>query len=99
MAHKIFNYQGQDVCLETNSYANNGSLAVCMLTPEGDLVDVITTNLGHKLQSLSMAFLDINNHPDIGKWMEKNGLAAPMFLSIRSGFVSYPLYTIFTSKF
>lgn len=99
MAHKLFNYQGQEVYLETNSYANNGNLAVCMKTPEGDLVDVITTNLNHQLQSMSMAFLDINNHPDIGKWMEKNGLAAPMFLSIRSGFVSYPLYTIFTSKF
>ena len=99
MEHKIFNYQGQKVYLETNAYANNGTLAVSMLTPEGDLVDVITTNLGHRLQSLSMAFLDVNNHPDIGEWMEKNGLAAPMYLSMKSGFVSYPLYTIFTSKF
>ena len=99
MAHKIFNYNGQKVYLEPTSYANNGTLAICMKTPEGDLVDVITTNLGHQLQSLSMAFLDVNNHPDIGEWMEKNGLAAPMCLSLRSGFVAYPLYTIFTSKF
>lgn len=99
MAHKIYNYNGQQVYLETNAYANNGTLAICMLTTDGDLVDVITTNLGHRLQSFSMAFLDVNNHPDIGKWMEENGLAAPMFLSVKSGFVSYPLYTIFTSKF
>ena len=99
MAHKIFNYNGQDVYLETDTYAKNGALAVCMCTPDGELYDVITTNLGHRLQSSSMAFLDVNNHPDICKWMENNGLAAPMYLSIKSGFVSYPLYTIFTKRF
>ena len=99
MAHRLFNYNGQQVYLKQETYANNGTLAICMYTPDGELVDVVTTNLGNRLQSLSVAFLDVNNHPNIGKWMEENELAAPMFLSIRSGFVSYPLYTIFTKRF
>lgn len=96
---KIYDYNGTNVYLKKEQYRNGGSLAVAMYTENGELYDVITTNLGHRLQSLSMAFLDVNNHPDIAKWMEKNGLAAPMFLSIKSGFVTYPLYTIFTSLF
>ena len=96
---KLYNYKGAKVYLKAEQYRNNGTLAVAMYTKEGDLYDVITVNLNDMLQSDSMAYLDENNQTGIGKWLEKNGLALPMSVSTRSGFCSYPLYTIFTSEF
>ena len=61
----------------------------------GGLYAVATRNLGHPLQSDSMAFLDENNLPGIGKWIEKNHLGMRMGVLAQSGFCSYPLYTLF----
>lgn len=99
MAHRIYKYNGQEVYLEKDSYRNDGTLAVSMHLPDGELFDVITVNLRNAIQSDSMAFLDINNYPDIGKFIERNKLGAPMYINMRSGFCTYPLYTIFTDKF
>ena len=96
---KYYSYKGTKVCLKAEQYRNNGTLAVAMYTKEGDLFDIITVNLNDMLQSDTMAYLDENNQSGIGKWLEKRGLALPMFVSARSGFCSYPLYTIFTSAF
>lgn len=96
---KYYNYHGTQVRLAKEEYRNNGTLAVAMYTRNGDLSDVITVNLLDMMQSDSMAYLDINNHPGIDKWLEKHGLALPMNVSARSGFCVYPLYTIFTSLF
>ena len=52
-------------------------------------------NLCHPLQSESMAFLDENNLPGIGKWIEDNHLGMRMGVFAASGFCSYPLYTLF----
>lgn len=96
---KYYSYNGTKVRLQADEYRNNGALAVSMYTKDGNLYDVITVNLNDMLQSDSMAYLDTNNHYQIGKWLEKNGLAVPMGVTERSGFCEYPLYTIFTSKF
>ena len=96
---KLYKYNGEPVTLQKNEYRNNGTLAVCICSPEGELYDVVSVNLNHPMQSDSMAFLDENNNPGIGKWMEKKGLAVPMFVTAKSGFCTYNLYTIFPEKF
>ena len=96
---KLYNYKGQKVYLKEEQYKNGGTLAVAMYKKDGELYDVITTNLMNRMQSESMAFLDENNHTGIGQWLEKNGIGLPMCYSAQSGFCAYPLYTIFTHKF
>ncbi len=96
---KQFNYNGEKVTLQPNQYRNNNTLAVCLCSPDGELYNVVTVNLNSPMQSDSMAFLDENNYPGIGNWMQENGLALPMYVIERSGFCTYPLYTIFPEKF
>ena len=96
---KYYTYNGTKVRLEKQEYRSNGTLAVAMYTRDGELYDVITTNLMNGMQSDSMAFLDTNNHPQIGEWLQRRGLALPMYYTARSGFCEFPLYTVFTSKF
>lgn len=92
---KTYNYKGKKVCLTVSTYANNGTLAVLMTNINGEHLDTITVNLNDMMQSDSMAYLDENNIPGIGKWVEKNGLGLPMYVTKKSGFCSYPLYTLF----
>ena len=91
---KQYKYKGKPVSLKTDTYQNNGTLAVLIEHEDGE-IDVITTNLNSPFQSDSMAFLDTNNYPGIDKWIEKNGLGLPMGIQEPSGFCKYPLYTIF----
>jgi hypothetical protein len=42
-----------------------------------------------------MAFLDENNLPGIGDWIEKNDLGIRMGVTATSGFCRYQLYTLF----
>ena len=93
---KQYKYKGKPVSLRTDTYRNNGTLAVVMEHEDGE-TDVITTNLNSPFQSSSMAFLDTNNYPGIDKWIEKNGLGLGMGILEPSGFCEYPLYTIFIS--
>lgn len=99
MSEKLYTYNGRRVRLEQNTYANNGTLAVCMVAPDGELVDVITVNLNDGMQSNSMAYLDTNNHPKIEAFIKRHHLGLPMCYNRQSGFCSYPLYTLFTSEF
>ena len=93
---KQYKYKGKPVSLRTDTYRNNGTLAVVMEHEDGE-TDVITKNLNSPFQSDSLAFLDENNIHGIGKWIEKNGLGLPMGIQEPSGFCEYPLYTIFIS--
>ena len=52
----------------------------------------VTVNLCHPLQSDELAFVDENNMPGIGKWLERNHIALPMCMNARCGFCEYPLY-------
>ena len=92
---KTYVYKGHKVSIEKTEYSNNGTAALLLNNPDGDLFAVATVNLNHPLQSDSMAFLDENNLPGIGKWIEKNHLGMRMGVLAQSGFCSYPLYTLF----
>ena len=95
---KYYEYNGTKVRLQREEYMN-GTLAVALYTEDGELYDVITTNLNDSIQSDSMAFLDENNHHGIGDWLVDNCLAYPMAYQRQSGFCSYQLYTFFTKSF
>lgn len=88
-------YHGRPVMVKAESYRNNNTLALTLNYEDGDR-DVVTVNLNSHFQSDSMAFLDSNNYPDIEEFIQKNGLGLPMGITTQSGFVQYPLYTIFT---
>ena len=53
-------------------------------TLDGEQYAVATVNLCHSLQSDSLAFLDENNLPGIGDWIEKNNLGVRMGVSATS---------------
>lgn len=91
---KYYTYNGTKVRLSKEEYRSNGTVALAMYTKDGELYDVITVNLMDGMQSDCMAYLDENNHPGIGNWLQKRGLAMPMYYTRRSGFCEYPLYTI-----
>lgn len=90
---KTYNYNGHNVYLKATSYTSNGSLAVQMLSgDDNEFYDVITVNLGSFLQTEQLAFVDDNNLPGIGQWLEANGIASPTGFYQTSGFCKYPLY-------
>ena len=45
-----------------------------MFKEDGELYGCLTVNLNHPLQSDTLAFLDENNMPGIGKWLKKKKL-------------------------
>jgi hypothetical protein len=92
---KTYVYKGHEVSVEKTEYSNNGTVALLLNDAEGELYAVATVNLCHPLQSDSMAFLDENNLPGIGKWIEDNHLGMSMGYLASSGFCRYPLYTLF----
>ena len=94
MKKKKLTYKGKVVTISTDTYRNNGCLAIILTYKDGER-EVVTTNLNSPFQSDSMAFLDTNNYPGIDKWIEKNGLGLPMGIQEPSGFCKYPLYTLF----
>ena len=58
---------------------------------DGEEYAVVTVNLNHPMQSDDMVFLDENNYPGIGKWIERNHLGRQMGFVAASGFCRYPL--------
>ena len=91
---KTLKFKGTEVSLSFDSYQNNGSLAVEMITvPDEDLYAVITVNLCCPLQTDRLAFVDENNLPGIGAWLKRNKIATPLGYKQRSGFCQYELYS------
>ena len=66
-----------------------------MNSQDGEEYAVVTVNLNHPMQSDDKAFLDENNYPGIGKWIEENQLGMQTGFVAASGFCKYPLYTLF----
>ena len=93
---KKFVFNNRPVEVKAETYRNNNTLALTLNYEDGDQ-DVVTVNLNSLFQSDSMVFLDTNHYPDIERWIRQNGLGIAMNVSERSGFCSYPLYTINTS--
>lgn len=94
MKKKKLTYKGKVVTISTDTYRNNGCLAIILTYKDGER-EVVTTNLNSPLQSATMAFLDTNNHPTIENWIQDHGFGLPLGYTERSGFCDYPLYTIF----
>ncbi|MBQ5943387.1 MAG: DUF4313 domain-containing protein [Bacteroidales bacterium] len=91
---KTYDYMGTAVSIEKGEYYN-GTVALMLNDSEGGLYAVATVNLNNPLQSESMAFLDENNLPGIGRWIELNHLGVKMGVVASSGFCRYPLYMLF----
>lgn len=91
---KTYSYKNRKVYIKYTTYANNGCLAVEMLSPDDEkYYDVITVNLNNcMMQGDTTAFVDTNNLPGIGKWLERHGIARPLGIYQQSGFCRYQLY-------
>ena len=91
---KTLKFNDTEVKLSFESYRNNGTLAVEMITvPDEDLSAVLTVNLCCPLQTDRLAFVDENNLPGIGAWLKRNKIATPLGYKQRSGFCQYELYS------
>ena len=90
---KKFVFNNRPVEVKAETYRNNNTLALTLNYEDGDR-DVVTVNLNSLFQSDSMVFLDTNHYPDIERWIRQNGLGIAMNVSERSGFCSYPLFSI-----
>lgn len=90
---KTLKFNNREVKLDFTTYCNNGKLAVQMVTvPDEELYGTITVNLNSPIQSDTLAFIDENNLPGIGQWLQEHGIAYPLGYRQRSGFCTYELY-------
>ena len=95
---KSFKFHNTEVSLNFTTYLSNGTLAVKMNSvPDEDSFGVITVNLSCPLQSDRLAFIDENNYPGIGAWLQANGIASPFGYTQRSGFCQYELFEFNTA--
>lgn len=93
-------YGGEyDVSLEINKYLNNGCMYIGLIEqgeypePYGDL----TVNLDGKVPDYC-GYVDLNNMPELEKFIEDNNLGEFTGLTRRSGFCEYPLYMFNVDK-
>ena len=98
-----YKYKNETVILERNDYMYGG-LAVRMWSKYEDdeygsgwepYAEITRWLLAVGDRS---AFVDENNLPGIGEWLEANGLAINTGILMPSGYCVYPLYE-FTDKF
>lgn len=88
-----------DIYFVRNRYDYYGGLAVEMFwNGDGYWEDFATITVNLTRVGDRQAFLDENNLPGIGKWLEANGLARDTGTARKSGYCQYPLYE-FTEKF
>ena len=74
------------------SYLDSGSLAVFLITDEGEDFATLTVNLSSKKAYGNLAFVDTNNCDWAIDWLEKTEIARPISYWEQSGFCKYPLY-------
>jgi len=104
--HSLFG-NATDLKFEFAQYRNNGTLAVmlnCKPEPgdmeyveEGNIFCVpyatVTVNLPNSaFLPPNVQFVDTNNLPDIGQWLENNGIASPTGQLCQSGYCTYQAY-------
>lgn len=89
-----------EVSLEINTYLNNGCIYIGLTTyeegfrePYGD----ITVNLAGKAPDYC-GYVDLNNMPELEKFIADNDLGEFTGLTKRSGFCEYPLYLFHVDK-
>jgi hypothetical protein len=90
----------QEVSLEINSYLNNKGLYIGLVSygedypePYGD----ITVNLNKKAPDYC-GYVDVNNMPELEKFLQENEIGEFTGIVQRSGFVEYPLYLFDVEK-
>ena len=91
MKKNFYTFNGRRVTVSAGAYSTNGTLAVQLESSRGGR-ECITVNLCSPNQSEKTAFLDTNNYPGIGQWIEENGIGRPTGITGRGGFCEYPLY-------
>ena len=99
MEKKSYLFKKHLIYLKKEQYRQNNTLAVLIYQEDGELYGDLTVNLGSPFQSDCLAFLDENNLPGIGQWIEGQGLGINMGVWEQSGFCRYPLYLLFTDEF
>ena len=52
----------------------------------------LTTSFGEYIGIKNCAYIDTNNYPDAGEFLQENGIAEPTMFVMRSGYCYYPLY-------
>lgn len=85
----------EQVQLEINQYVNNGCMYIGLVSwedgfpePYGD----ITVNLDGKAPDYC-GYVDMNNMPELEKFIEEQGLGEFTGLVKQSGYCAYPLYS------
>ena len=64
-----------------------------MKNPYQEPYGVVTVNLQESdLLKANVQFVDENNLPGIGAWLEENGIAKPLDIAARSGYCTYQAY-------
>ena len=59
----------------------------------------VTVNLDiSHILPLNVQFVDENNMPGIGRWLQENNIANPTGLGIKSGYVTYQAYAFNVPK-
>ena len=93
-------YGGEyQVSLKINTYLNNGCMYIGLVEqgeysePYGDL----TVNLEGKVPDYC-GYVDLNNMPELERFIEDNDLGEFTGLTRRSGFCEYPLYMFNVDK-
>ena len=84
----------EKVQLEISNYRNNNGLYIGLNTVDGEYTESygdITVNLDGKAPNYC-AYVDINNMPELEKFIEDNDLGEFTGLAKRSGFCEFPLY-------
>ena len=90
----------EKVQLEINNYINNNGLYLGLIRKEDDYFEPygdISVNLGVKAPDYC-ANVDLNNMPELVKFIEENDLGEFTGLTQRSGFCEYPLYMFHVDK-
>jgi len=87
-----YTFNNYPIKFRISHYQNNGSLAIIMMTGY-EMYGTLTVNLPDSfLLPEDTQFVDENNLPGIGKWLEDNELATPTETIQQSGFCTYRAY-------
>ena len=103
--HLFESFRPERVRCSFNTYAHNGTLAM-MLMSRGEEIPgftapsqfnvpygCVTVNLpGSASLPPDVQFVDENNLPGIGDWLEENGIARGLPIGMQSGYVTYRAY-------
>ena len=82
------------VIVEFEEYPTTSAISVSLYSADScELYSVITVNLPESaFLPYGTQYVDINNNPQIEKWLIRNNLARPTGMVGHSGFCSYPAY-------